>query len=108
MVLKLNQRYSIKFIQAYAPTSTHTDKEVEAFYDDVAMALSKVPIYFSFMAEQFNVKVGKKQDESEFSLGQHGIGERNERGSTLIQILLEHGMYAMNTFFMKAEHRKWT
>ena len=108
MVLKLNQRYSIKFIQVCAPTSTHTDEKVEVFYDDVAMALSKVPTYFVFITGDFNAKVGKKQDESEFSLGQHGIGERNERGSTLIQFLLEHGLYAMNTFFMKAEHRKWT
>ena len=72
------------------------------------MALSKVPTYFSFMVGDFNAKVGKKQDESEFSLRQHGIRKRNEKGSTLIQFFLEHGLNAMNTFFMKTEHRKWT
>lgn len=108
VVIKLNQRYSIKVIQVYAPTSTHTDEEVEMFYDDVAMALSKAPTYFSFITGDFNAKIGKKEDEGEFSLGQHGIGERNERGNTLLQFLLEHGLYAMNTFFKKAEHRKWT
>ena len=88
VVLKLNQKYIIKFIQAYVPTPTHTDEKVEAFYDDFAMALSKVPTDFSFMAGDFIVKVGKRQDESEFVIG-----------TTWIQFLLEH-LYAMNTFFI--------
>lgn len=78
------------------------------FYNDINTAMSKVPTYFSIMVGDFNAKLGKKQDESEFSLGQHGIGKRNNRGNTLLQFLLEHNLHAMNTFFKKAKHRRWT
>lgn len=108
LVLKLNQRYSIKIIQVYAPTSTYSDEDLETFYEDIAMAMSKVPTHFTVIVGDFNAKIGRKQDESEFSLGQYGIGERNDRGNFLLQFLLEHRLNAMNTFFKKPEQRKWT
>lgn len=107
-ILKLNQRYNIKIIQAYAPTSQHTDEDVENFYDEVTQAMSTFPTYFTVLAGDFNAKLGKKQTEEETSLGCHGIGERNERGHLLLQFLLHHQLAAMNTFFKKPEHRKWT
>jgi len=65
-------------IQAYAPTSQHSDKIIESFYDDVAQAISSFPAYFTVLVRDFNAKLGKKQNEEETPLGCHGIGKRNE------------------------------
>lgn len=108
VILKLNQRYNIKIIQAYAPTSQHPDEDIESFYDDVNQAMSTFPAYFTVLVGDFNAKLGKKQNDEETSLGCYGVGERNERGSLMLQFLLCHQLAAMNTFFKKAEHRKWT
>lgn len=78
------------------------------FYDDINSintAMSKVPTYFSIMIGDFNAKLEKKQDKSKFFLGQHEIGKKNNQGNTF---LLENNLHAMNTFFKKAKHRKWT
>lgn len=31
-IIKINKKYSLKFIQAYTPTTEHTKDEVENFY----------------------------------------------------------------------------
>lgn len=56
----------------------------------------------------FNAKLGHKEDETETSLGTHGFGERNERGQTLLEFLLQHNLFAMNSFYRKTPQRKWT
>ncbi|XP_072381232.1 uncharacterized protein [Diabrotica undecimpunctata] len=43
LIVKLNQRYKIKIIQVYAPTTNHPDEEIEDFYDDITAALKKTP-----------------------------------------------------------------
>jgi len=108
VILKLNRRYNIKIIQAYAPTSQHSGEDIRSFYDDVAQAMSSFPAYFTVLAGDLNAKLRKKQTEEETSLGCYEIGERNERGNLLLQFLLHHQLAAMNTFFRKAEHRKGT
>lgn len=35
LILRLNSRYSIKVIQAYAPTSDSEEDELELFYDNI-------------------------------------------------------------------------
>ncbi|XP_072384376.1 uncharacterized protein [Diabrotica undecimpunctata] len=51
---------------------------------------------------------GHKQDDSEFVLGPPGYDDRNEMGQTLIEFLLQHRLYVMNTHFKKSPQRKWT
>ncbi|KAH0999432.1 hypothetical protein HUJ05_009590 [Dendroctonus ponderosae] len=46
-------------------------------------------------------RIGSKMDEAEREIGQHGLGERNERGTASIEFLHHNNMYAMNTFFQK-------
>lgn len=56
VVLKLNKRVG----QAYASISSPTDEEVEAFYEDVAIALFIVRTYFIFITGNFKLKIGRK------------------------------------------------
>lgn len=106
--LKLNRRHSIKIIQAYAPTSTHSDEEMERFYDDVSKAMNENRTHYMMLIGDFNAKVGKKADETENAVGNFGYDHRNERGEMLLNFLHQNNMFAANTFFPGKRQRKWT
>ena len=108
LTLRLNSRYTIKIIQTYAPTSTHTDEDIKKFYDNISTALQQTPSHYTLIIGDFNAKLGHKQDESETSMGSHGYGTRNDRGQMLLDFLQQNNLYAMNSFFMKPPQRKWT
>ncbi|XP_045460954.1 uncharacterized protein LOC123671253 [Harmonia axyridis] len=108
LVLKLNTRYNIKIIQVYAPTSDHTDEEVDLFYDDIKNALSDQQAHYSILCGDFNAKMGTRSDVAEFSLGNYGLEGRNDRGETLLGFLLQNNLFQMNSFFPKRPNRRWT
>jgi hypothetical protein len=56
----------------------------------------------------FNAKLGNKQDCTEEKIGYFGLGQRNDRGTTLMNFLEKQRLYAMNTFFKKRKEKKWT
>ena len=85
--LKINSKYSVKVIQAYAPTSTHDDEEVEAFYEDVGKAIGENRSHYQYIVGDFNPKLGKWEEESEVSIGNVSFDQRNERGDTLLNFL---------------------
>lgn len=74
LVLRLNTRYCIKIIQTYAPISSHTDEEVELFYDDIRDALSGQKTHYTILCGDFNAKMGIRLNDTEFALGNHGLG----------------------------------
>ncbi|XP_063539716.1 uncharacterized protein LOC134748833 [Cydia strobilella] len=107
LVLRMTQRYSLKVIQVYAPTSTHPDDEVEAMYEDISRAMHSSKTHFTVVMGDFNAKLGKRDGE-ELRVGQFGVGRRNHRGHLLAGFMEKEGLYMMNSFFRKREHRKWT
>lgn len=104
--LKLNSRYKMKIIQAYAPTSASEEDEIETFYDELGEALRTRPAHYTLLTGDFNAKLGRKQEESENPLGKYGYGERNERGDRLLNFLQENGLYSMSSFFNKKPQQK--
>lgn len=108
LVLKLNTRYNIKIIQAYAPTSNHTDEEVELFYDDIRDAISGQKAHYTILCGDFNAKTGARLNDAESSLGSHGLEGRNDRGDTLLGFLLQNNLFQMNSFFPKRQNKRWT
>jgi len=105
---KLNAMYSLKVIQAYAPTTTHDDEEIEVFYEDVSKAMDENRAHYQLLVGDFNAKLGKRSDDSETSIGMFGHDQRNERGDTLLNFLQQHGIFSMNSFFPGKVQRKWT
>ncbi|CAG9133144.1 unnamed protein product [Plutella xylostella] len=93
--------------QVYAPTSKHTDDEVELAYEDVSSALRKFTTHFTVVMGDFNAKLGK-QEGGETKVGSHGFGVRNHRGQMLADFLEKEGLYMMNSFYKKKPQRKWT
>jgi len=106
--MKVNSKYSIKVIQAYAPTSTHDDEEVETFYEDITTAIDENRSHYQYLVGDFNAKLGKREEESEISIGKFSYDQRNERGETLLNFLQQHNLFAMNSFFTGKKQRKWT
>ena len=107
LVVKLNQKYKMKIVQVYAPTSTYEDEEVESFYEDVEAALNKHKTQFTFVMGDFNAKVGTKKP-GEAVIGNFGVDSRNSRGDLLVEFAARNNLKIMNTFFKKRASRKWT
>ena len=107
LILRISKRYSLKVIQVYAPTSTHSDDEVETMYEDISKAMHGSKTHFTVVMGDFNAKLGKR-DGDELRVGQFGVGRRNHRGHLLASFMEKEGLFMMNSFFRKREHRKWT
>ncbi|XP_044759008.1 craniofacial development protein 2-like [Coccinella septempunctata] len=108
VILRLNKRYNMKFIQVYAPTTKQTDEEMDLFYDDVSKAWEDQRTHFTFLCGDFNAKVGLKSNNSETALGGFGSEGRNDRGEMLLGFLLQNNLFLMNSFFYKKLNRRWT
>ena len=107
IIIRLNKRYKMKIISVYAPTSTHSDEEVEKFYEDIEKALGEHKTQFTYVLGDYNAKVGKYTSGIS-AIGKFGIGDRNERGDSLVNFAETHSLKIANTFYKKKESRKWT
>ena len=84
LVLRIADRYQLKIVQVYAPTISHSDEEIDNFYNTIDKILEKQPHYTIVMGD-FNAKVGGQTNTSERTTGCFGLGQRNERGDTLVE-----------------------
>ena len=101
------QPFDINIIQAYAPTSDHSDDETEVFYEEMKQAMSYVKCGEVVIAMgDFNAKVvcGEHLDIT----GQFGLGSRNDSGSRLLQFYEENNMMIANTYYQHPKRRLYT
>ena len=108
LLVKLkNLHHSLSLIQAYAPTSDASDAEINCFYEELNDALKKCKHgEMEIIMGDFNAKVG--QTAFDKCVGNHGLGQRNERGVTLIEWCQEHNLCIANTCFDKHPRKLWT
>jgi hypothetical protein len=107
-IIKLTERYSLKMVQVYAPTSVYSDDEVEEIFDDISKTLPfTTATHYNVVLGDFNAKVGV-QNCSESVVGSHGFGARNHKGQLLVNFIEREGLFLMNPFFKKQPQRKWT
>ena len=83
----------------YFPTTWDTDDAVDEVYSllntllDTGNMGNKIPLF----GGDFNASIGAKQAcDDVVSLGQCGMGQRNDRGSILAHWVLEHGLQIFN------------
>ena len=107
LVIRITDRYRLKVIQVYAPTSTYPDDEVDAIYEDIAKAMPRTNTYYTVVMGDFNAKLGV-QEYGESRVGVFGYGCRNHREQMLVNFLESQGLFLMNYFFQKKPQRKWT
>ena len=79
LVLRITDRYQLKIVQVYAPTTSHSDEETDNFYNTIDTILEKQAHYTVALGD-FNAKVGGQSNTSERATGCFGLGQRNERG----------------------------
>ena len=53
-----------------------------------------------------NAKVGQEQQGS--IVGEHGLGQRNERGERLVQFCQRNTLFIANTWFQQPARKKYT
>uniref|UniRef100_A0A3P9KP93 Endonuclease/exonuclease/phosphatase domain-containing protein n=1 Tax=Oryzias latipes TaxID=8090 RepID=A0A3P9KP93_ORYLA len=108
LTLKVNSKYQLQVIQVYAPTSSHSDEEVEELYEEIGKSMEKNKSQYKIVMGDFNAKVGQHHQSDGATVGKFGLGERNERGTRLVQFAKSKGLKIGNTFYRKRKIRKWT
>ncbi|XP_065064756.1 craniofacial development protein 2-like [Rhopilema esculentum] len=108
LTLKVNSKYQLQVIQVYAPTSSHNDEEVEELYEEIGKSMEKNKSQYKIVMGDFNAKVGQHHQSDGATVGKFGLGERNERGTRLMQFAKSKGLKIGNTFYRKRKIRKWT
>ena len=105
------QPINLSIIQVYAPTSTASDDDLEYFYNQLQDTLDGIPKRDIIMITgDFNAKVGEgvQHEDETMAMGPHGLGSRNERGSTLVDFCLANRLTITNTIFQQHPRRKYT
>lgn len=98
---------AMNLIQVYAPTCDADDDAVEGFYEDIEKALRRAKHGCpTFVMGDLNAKVGRGNREG--GNGGFGLGERNERGSRLVEFAKGRGMVIANTQFQQHPRRLYT
>ena len=107
LTIKINGKYHLNIIQAYLPTSSHDDQEVENVYEEIDNLVTNSKAHYTVIMGDFNAKVGLG-DPAKYCIGHYGLGARNPRGDSLINFAESHLLKIRNTFFKKRLHRRWT
>ena len=97
LLVKLNGKpFDITIIQVYAPTSESIEEDIDFFYKDLGAAKNhcKSQDVVIIMGD-FNAKVGNERVDE--VVGDHGLGQKNERGERLIDWTRMHDMTIGNT-----------
>jgi hypothetical protein len=101
--------FKISVIHVYAPTSSSSEEDIEAFYNDIEEALTKTDKKdILILTGDWNAKVGNDNTDWKSAMGRYGYGDRNERGERLLEFATVHELYVCNTKFQHKSSRKWT
>lgn len=74
--------FKIAIVHAYAPTSTCSYEEIEAFYNTLEDELAKIHKNDIFIVTgDWNAKVGSDNTDWKRVMGSYGYGDRNEKES---------------------------
>ena len=96
--------FDIVVLQLYAPTTEHSDEEIETFYEEFDNALkhTKSTDNIIIMGD-FNAKVGNTAMSR--CMGNQGLGKTNERGERLIHVQFceSHDLCIVNTNIQTAK-----
>ena len=101
--------FKISVIHVYAPTSSSSEEDIEAFYNDIEEALTKTDKKdIIILTGDWNAKIGNDNTDWKSVMGKYGYGDRNERGERLLEFATLHNFFICNTRFQQKSNRKWT
>ena len=74
LVLCIITRYQLKIVQVYAPTTSHSEDELNIFYNDIDKILEN-PSHYTIVMGDFNAKVGVRTNPSKTATVRFGLGQ---------------------------------
>lgn len=100
----------IVIIQVYAPTSSHSDEDVEAFYSDLQTIIAAVSKKDLLIVQgDWNAKIGPDAYEDwRGTVGKYGYGCTNERGLRLMEFAKLNRLLVSNTLHPHKASRRAT
>lgn len=111
----LKARFRTRFgamtiIQVYAPTAAAKEEDIDKFYTDLQRTVDNTARQdVMIVMGDLNAKVGTDASAWNGVIGQHGIGEENERGERLLNFCSCNNLVVTNTLFKQTKlQRKWT
>lgn len=106
--VKLPKGTSWTIIQAYAPTESTNDEEMDVFYNALEGALELASNKNVLVMGDFNAQIGKIKQGEERVFGRYSHGKRSAHGQKLIRFALENNLKFTNSMFKIKPHKKWT
>ncbi|KAJ8396775.1 hypothetical protein AAFF_G00013740 [Aldrovandia affinis] len=102
--------FNITIIQAYAPTSTYQDSEVEDFYEQLQAVLDQTPKKdIIIMQGDWNAKVGEDAYPNwKDTCGPYSNIKTNDRGLRLLEFARYNNLMLANTLDLHKASRRWT
>jgi hypothetical protein len=101
----------VTVFSVYAPTSSATEEDTSEFYDQLQAKLAAVPAGESvIIVGDMNARVGSNTGDENLArvLGNHGLGNVNKNGRTLLSFCALNDLAIMNTMFKKLDIHKAT
>ncbi|XP_071648484.1 craniofacial development protein 2-like [Temnothorax longispinosus] len=108
MLMQINAvPFGLNIIQVYAPTAACAEEEIDNFYDCLSDVMEKMKRKgVTVLMGDLNAKVGSGRVGR--TVGDFGLGERNERGDRFVEFCAGYGLAIMNTFFELPKRRLYT
>lgn len=88
----LNSKFcKLTILQCYAPTNEAEEEVKEDWYEQLQMAVSKVPQHdVHLLTGDMNAKVGTDNSNNERAMARYGCGERNNNGKCLVDFCMNN------------------
>ncbi|KAI8436518.1 hypothetical protein MSG28_010059, partial [Choristoneura fumiferana] len=91
-ILEINLgKLHFAIIQAYAPTESSTQEEIDKFYNDLEKAHNMISTQYIIAMGDFNAQIGKPKSYENKVAGIYGFGKRSKRGERLMQLGITKG-----------------
>ena len=98
MVRLRGRPFDISLIRCYASTADNNDDEIDKFYEQLDEAIKQCRSQdIRIIMGDFNAKVGGERDSR--AAVPFGLGQRNERGSRLVEWCTANRFVITNTWF---------
>ena len=107
IALRITDRTQLKIVQVYAPTISQSHEETDNVCNTIDKILEK-QAHCAIVTGEFNTRVGGQTNTSERAKGCFGLGQRNERGDTLVEWATSNNLKITNTQFQKKAGKRWT
>ncbi|WKX94395.1 hypothetical protein Q1695_011557 [Nippostrongylus brasiliensis] len=98
---------TISVIDCYSPHAAADDSELDAFCGHLEEVIRNEKFSYKCIVGDFNAMIGKGNGE-DYRIGRLGIGDKNELGNRLVDLMSATRLFHSNSLFEKKEHRRWT